>query len=134
MIHRFVPNSTVKGCSTGRRRWTASCQQPLTSVELCTGQCFDVDSEQPTPGVEFVLGNTIHHDLYDTIVMANLGYFQLKATPGAFTLRLREGRSKDVYFIHRLILFINFGNASSRYDLQLLWGSYQWQNGGVGRQ
>lgn len=65
-----------------------------------------MNSEQPTPGLEFVLGNTIHLDLYDTIVMANLGYFQLKATPGAFTLRLREGRSKDIYFIHRLILFI----------------------------
>lgn len=37
----------------------------------------------------------------DTIVMANLGYFQLKANPGAMILRLREGRSSDIYNIAR---------------------------------
>lgn len=37
--------------------------------------------------------------MYDTIVMANLGYFQLKANPGAWILRLREGRSSEIYNI-----------------------------------
>lgn len=37
----------------------------------------------------------------DTIVMANLGYFQLKANPGAWLLRLRQGRSADIYSIAR---------------------------------
>lgn len=32
--------------------------------------------------------------------MANLGYFQLKAAPGAWILQLREGKSKDIYEIH----------------------------------
>lgn len=32
--------------------------------------------------------------------MANLGYFQLKAAPGAWVLQLREGKSKDIYEIH----------------------------------
>lgn len=27
------------------------------------------------------------------------GYFQLKASPGAWTLRLRKGRSEDIYQI-----------------------------------
>ncbi|XP_075911294.1 UDP-glucose:glycoprotein glucosyltransferase 1-like isoform X6 [Petromyzon marinus] len=31
--------------------------------------------------------------------MANLGYFQLKANPGAWILRLRKGRSEDIYNI-----------------------------------
>jgi len=31
--------------------------------------------------------------------MANLGYFQLKANPGAWVLNLREGRSSDIYSI-----------------------------------
>lgn len=69
------------------------------------GQCFDVRSEQPTPGLEFVLGSDAYPDLFDTIVMANLGYFQLKAGPGAWLLRLREGRSRDIYFIQRYITY-----------------------------
>ncbi len=31
--------------------------------------------------------------------MANLGYFQLKSSPGMWYLRLREGRSKEIYEI-----------------------------------
>ena len=38
-------------------------------------------------------------DFTDTIVMANLGYLQLKAAPGAWFLNLREGRSSDIYDI-----------------------------------
>ena len=40
---------------------------------------------------------------FDTIVMANLGYFQLKAAPGAWMLRLREGRSSEIYTIARYV-------------------------------
>lgn len=29
--------------------------------------------------------------------MANLGYFQLKSSPGMWFLQLRDGRSKDIY-------------------------------------
>ncbi|KAG7261730.1 hypothetical protein CRUP_023717 [Coryphaenoides rupestris] len=36
----------------------------------------------------------------DTIVMANLGYFQLKANPGAWTLKLRKGRADEIYKIY----------------------------------
>ena len=35
----------------------------------------------------------------DTLVMSNLGYFQLKATPGVFRMRLAPGRSRDLYKI-----------------------------------
>jgi UDP-glucose:glycoprotein glucosyltransferase len=31
--------------------------------------------------------------------MANLGYFQLKANPGAWILKLRAGKSSDIYDI-----------------------------------
>lgn len=37
--------------------------------------------------------------IVDTIVMANLGYFQLKANPGSWILRLRQGRSAEIYDI-----------------------------------
>ena len=35
--------------------------------------------------------------MVDTIVMANQGYFQLKANPGEWVLRLRQGRSAEIY-------------------------------------
>ncbi|XP_063681631.1 UDP-glucose:glycoprotein glucosyltransferase 1-like isoform X2 [Bolinopsis microptera] len=51
----------------------------------------------PTKGLQYDLtsGDTSH----DTIVMANLGYFQLKAGPGLWTLSLRDGPSKEIYQI-----------------------------------
>nr|XP_061799479.1 UDP-glucose:glycoprotein glucosyltransferase 2-like [Nerophis lumbriciformis] len=66
---------------------------------LLEGHCFDLSTGQPPRGLQFTLGMSRDPFKYDTIVMANLGYFQLKANPGAWTLRLREGRSEDIYQI-----------------------------------
>ncbi|XP_077583615.1 UDP-glucose:glycoprotein glucosyltransferase 2 [Stigmatopora nigra] len=66
---------------------------------LLEGHCFDLSSGQPPRGLQFTLGSGQNPVMHDTIVMANLGYFQLKANPGAWTLRLREGRSEDIYQI-----------------------------------
>ena len=35
--------------------------------------------------------------MVDTLVMSNLGYFQLKAEPGIYYLTLAPGRSRDLY-------------------------------------
>ncbi|XP_063744552.1 UDP-glucose:glycoprotein glucosyltransferase 2 isoform X5 [Eleginops maclovinus] len=64
---------------------------------LLEGHCFDLSTGQPPRGLQFTLGTSRDPLMYDTIVMANLGYFQLKASPGAWTLRLRQGRSEDIY-------------------------------------
>ncbi|VDK58566.1 unnamed protein product [Cylicostephanus goldi] len=64
---------------------------------LLEGHCFDEVSGSPPRGLQFVLGTPAHPTRFDTIVMANLGYFQLKASPGAWVLQLREGKSKDIY-------------------------------------
>ncbi|KAG7227632.1 hypothetical protein INR49_005447 [Caranx melampygus] len=64
---------------------------------LLEGHCFDLSTGQPPRGLQFTLGMSRDPLMYDTIVMANLGYFQLKANPGAWILRLREGRSEDIY-------------------------------------
>ncbi|XP_073520253.1 UDP-glucose:glycoprotein glucosyltransferase 2 [Phyllobates terribilis] len=66
---------------------------------LLEGHCFDVTTGQPPRGLQFTLGMKNHPVMVDTIVMANLGYFQLKANPGAWLLRLRKGRSEDIYHI-----------------------------------
>lgn len=64
---------------------------------LLEGHCFDLSTGQPPRGLQFTLGTSREPLLHDTIVMANLGYFQLKANPGAWILRLRKGRSEDIY-------------------------------------
>ncbi|KAM4795438.1 UDP-glucose:glycoprotein glucosyltransferase 2 [Rhinophrynus dorsalis] len=66
---------------------------------LLEGHCFDVTTGQPPRGLQFTLGMKNDPVMVDTIVMANLGYFQLKANPGAWTLRLRKGRSEDIYHV-----------------------------------
>ncbi|XP_063005624.1 UDP-glucose:glycoprotein glucosyltransferase 2 isoform X3 [Melospiza melodia melodia] len=64
---------------------------------LLEGHCFDVTTGQPPRGLQFTLGTEKNPVMVDTIVMANLGYFQLKANPGAWMLRLRKGRSEEIY-------------------------------------
>ncbi|XP_014669413.1 PREDICTED: UDP-glucose:glycoprotein glucosyltransferase 1-like [Priapulus caudatus] len=66
---------------------------------LLEGHCYDKTTSQPPRGLQFTLGTKANPVLFDTIVMANLGYFQLKAKPGAWMLRLRDGRSSDIYTI-----------------------------------
>ncbi|XP_014851311.1 PREDICTED: UDP-glucose:glycoprotein glucosyltransferase 2 isoform X2 [Poecilia mexicana] len=66
---------------------------------LLEGHCFDLSTGQPPRGLQFTLGMSQDPLMHDTIVMANLGYFQLKANPGAWILRLRKGRSEDIYQI-----------------------------------
>ncbi|KAJ0070361.1 hypothetical protein NL108_007747, partial [Boleophthalmus pectinirostris] len=66
---------------------------------LLEGHCFDLSTGQPPRGLQFTLGMSQNPLMYDTIVMANLGYFQLKTNPGAWILRLRKGRSEDIYQI-----------------------------------
>lgn len=66
---------------------------------LVEGHCFEQSSGSPPRGLQFTLGSWHAPVQVDTIVMANLGYFQLKANPGIWLLRLRGGRSDDLYTI-----------------------------------
>lgn len=66
---------------------------------LIEGHCYDSGTMQPPRGLQFVLGTNRTPAMVDTIVMANLGYFQLKAYPGLWHLNLREGRSEEIYKI-----------------------------------
>ncbi|XP_015109415.1 UDP-glucose:glycoprotein glucosyltransferase isoform X2 [Diachasma alloeum] len=65
---------------------------------LLEGHCFEATMGNPPRGLQITLG-TETHAMVDTIVMANLGYFQLKANPGEWILRLRHGRSAEIYNI-----------------------------------
>src|SRR5690242_17730753 len=50
---------------------------------LVQGHCFD-DYGAPPRGLELELGTARAPHLQDTLVMANLGYFQIKANPGVW--------------------------------------------------
>ena len=79
---------------------------------LVTGSCDDHTHGQPPNGLQLQLGRAggllaeqrelVRLDgteaYSDTLVMQNLGYYQLKANPGAWDLRL-AGRSNDLYEI-----------------------------------
>lgn len=75
---------------------------------LLEGHCFDSSSGSPPRGLQFTLGTKDTPIIVDTIVMANLGYFQLKANPGAWVLKLRHGKSEDIYDITRYIYTIHY--------------------------
>ncbi|KAL3846980.1 hypothetical protein ACJMK2_017920, partial [Sinanodonta woodiana] len=66
---------------------------------LLEGHCHETNTGQPPRGLQLTLRTNSTHSVMDTIVMANLGYFQLKANPGAWMLSLREGRSANLYEI-----------------------------------
>lgn len=70
---------------------------------LLEGRSYEDGSYQPTPGLQLQL-NPIggRGTAVDTLVMANLGYFQLKANPGVWQLGIRPGRSLDVYDFHSI--------------------------------
>ena len=72
---------------------------------LIEGACVHYTTQQPAAGIQLQLGDAWNPAVYDTIVMANLGYFQLKALPGSWLLRLRPGRSTSVYEIDRVVSF-----------------------------
>jgi len=48
-------------------------------------------------GVQLELTRADHTVVDDTQVVANLGYFQLKAKPGVFNLEIRKGRGDKTY-------------------------------------
>lgn len=53
----------------------------------------------PPKGAQLVLATEKDPLLDDTIIMANLGYFQFKANPGFYNIQLKEGRSADIFYM-----------------------------------
>ncbi|KAH6571328.1 hypothetical protein BASA62_003941 [Batrachochytrium salamandrivorans] len=69
---------------------------------LVEGHASDAATAGPPRGLQFVLGSDSEPNMVDTITMANLGYLQLKANPGVWHLRIREGRSRLIYNMESL--------------------------------
>ena len=64
---------------------------------LVEGACIEAGTSSPVAGLELQLGTERGGPAFDTIVMANLGYLQLKALPGVWQLRTRAGRSTQIF-------------------------------------
>ena len=66
---------------------------------LIEGHSRDTTIGQPPRGVQVLLGTDKNPHFADTIIMANLGYFQFKGNPGYWNLKLQSGRSSQIFKI-----------------------------------
>lgn len=66
---------------------------------LIEGHSRDVTTGPPPRGVQLLLGTEKDPHFADTIIMANLGYFQFKANPGYWKIQLKSGRSSQIFRI-----------------------------------
>ncbi|CAI7585043.1 unnamed protein product [Penicillium pancosmium] len=66
---------------------------------LIEGHSRDLTTNSPPRGVQLVLGTEDRRHFADTIIMANLGYFQFKAQPGLWQINLKHGRSEKLFKI-----------------------------------
>ena len=66
---------------------------------LIEGHSRDVTLGPPPRGAQLLLGTEKDPHFADTIIMANLGYFQFKANPGFWHISLQPGRSSKIFNI-----------------------------------
>ncbi|KAF9181890.1 hypothetical protein BGZ51_005123 [Haplosporangium sp. Z 767] len=69
---------------------------------LIEGYARDMSQKMPPKGAQFILGTKAEPHVADTLVMANMGYFQLKANPGVWEMVLRPGRTHEVFSIESI--------------------------------
>ncbi|KAG9246004.1 UDP-glucose:glycoprotein glucosyltransferase-domain-containing protein [Calycina marina] len=66
---------------------------------LIEGHSREMPGSAAPRGVQLVLGTERDPHFADTIIMANLGYFQFKANPGFYRIDLQEGPSSEIFNI-----------------------------------
>ncbi|CZR57642.1 related to KRE5-killer toxin-resistance protein [Phialocephala subalpina] len=66
---------------------------------LIEGHSREIPAGQAPRGAQLALGTERDPHTADTIIMANLGYFQFKANPGFYKIDLQEGRSSEIFSI-----------------------------------
>ena len=76
---------------------------------MVTGHCINYGKREHPQGLELALGKA------ETLVMSNLGYFQLPSLPGLWPLTLRPGRSTDIFSISTIV---EVGRLSERVAYQ----------------
>ncbi|EEP81948.1 conserved hypothetical protein [Uncinocarpus reesii 1704] len=66
---------------------------------LIEGHSRDTTHGSPPRGVQLLLGTERNPHFADTIIMANLGYFQFKAQPGYWQITLKPGPSERIFHL-----------------------------------
>ncbi|KAJ5960509.1 uncharacterized protein N7479_007659 [Penicillium vulpinum] len=66
---------------------------------LIEGHSRDLTMKTAPRGVQLILGTENNPYFADTIIMANVGYFQFKAQPGLWQINLKPGRSEKIFKI-----------------------------------
>ncbi|RCI07592.1 hypothetical protein L249_1642 [Ophiocordyceps polyrhachis-furcata BCC 54312] len=56
----------------------------------------------PPRGAQLTLATEKDPMITDTIIMSNLGFFQFKANPGFYSIKLKEGRTAEIYTIESI--------------------------------
>merc|ERR1711968_176957 len=93
-----LDNIRLDDATMGNRR-TLAADFRLNSL-LIAGSCNDLTHLRPPNGLQLVLDWKYSDDRNtDTLVMQNLGCFQLQAQPGVWNLRLDRGRASELYAI-----------------------------------
>lgn len=69
---------------------------------IVEGHARESKTGAPPRGLQLDLKNPSTAERTDTLVMANLGYHQLKANPGIWEYSIREGRSAEVFELEDL--------------------------------
>ncbi|KAL2151611.1 hypothetical protein VTH82DRAFT_6709 [Thermothelomyces myriococcoides] len=93
-----LDNLRIKDIKARRGTEHIDAVYELESI-LIEGHSRELPSGRPPRGVQLVLGTEQEPHFADTIIMANLGYFQFKANPGVYNLSLMEGRSSEIFTI-----------------------------------
>lgn len=73
---------------------TLTARYQLESIVL-TGSCVSIKTNRPPRGLQLVEAKSQH----DTLVMANMGYFQIQALPNILHLEIAKGRHSEIYEI-----------------------------------
>ena len=88
---------------------------------LVAGQCYDQTGSrmEPPNGLQLVLRRPDGTVASDTLVMRNLGYWQLKASPGAWSVGLADGRASELFEFAEEVR-TNFSVHSFRESIHML--------------
>lgn len=84
---------------------------------LIEGHAIDQALKTSPRGLQLNLDSGNETSKADTIVMANLGYYQLKSSPGMWNLKIRSGRSRDFYDLVSVKLNDRTAYAKDRYTV-----------------
>ncbi|KAK1830513.1 UDP-glucose:glycoprotein glucosyltransferase [Podospora conica] len=93
-----LDNIRIKDIKARRHTDQISAVYELENI-LIEGHSREVPGGSAPRGAQLVLATEKDPHFADTIIMANLGFFQFKANPGVYDIHLKSGRSSAIYTI-----------------------------------